>query len=102
MKGELIVGMKEAGPGDEGFLHFMAAQVGTAKQGGEEFVLMKGMGGTPIIEHVKTGRSWSPSWQELLNAAIAGGLLKPKAEVTFKKHDKKPEEPKAEKKAKKK
>lgn len=83
-----MAGISEARP-DEGFIHFMAEHKAVAKFKGHDLELLSAMSGEPIVIDKATGRSWEPTWDELVRAAEKGGLFKPASEVTFKKHEKK-------------
>ena len=65
-------------PRTSAFLHFHA---GTAGGGAEpEYQLSTGNDHTPMIISKTTGRTWTTSWQELLDMAIAAGVDKAEAE----------------------
>ena len=43
----------------------------------EHFNFATGTSGNPVIQSVSTGKTWTATWEELLNIAILKGLLEP-------------------------
>lgn len=54
---------------------FLRISVGSATSGdGTKYDLDTGMNGTPMIMSSKTRKTWSISWNELIELAIAAGI----------------------------
>ena len=53
----------------------MRIHIGTAtSEEGEVFTMSTNMDGSPLIEHEKSGRKFSLSWQEIIDLALARGI----------------------------
>ena len=54
---------------------FLSVVVGSAGNGERSYELLtSGSSGVPMIESNQTGKTWSISWNELLDLAIAAGI----------------------------
>lgn len=64
-------------PRDRMFMTFAAGNAQSEVHG--EFDLGTGLNGAPVIRSIKTGKSWSVDWQELLDMAISAGVAEQEA-----------------------
>lgn len=54
---------------------FLSIEAGSAANGERSYELLtSGSSGVPMIESNQTGKTWSISWNELLDLAIAAGI----------------------------
>ena len=54
---------------------FLSVAVGSAGNGARSYELLtSGSNGVPMIESNQTGKTWSISWNELLDFAITAGI----------------------------
>lgn len=53
---------------------FLRVAIGTAQADDLSYELTASVGGLPMIQSTKTGKTWSIGWNELIELAIAAGI----------------------------
>lgn len=52
----------------------MRVHVGTAKSGDDSYEMSHGMGYTPVVRSLTTGKFFTLCWQDIINLAVEAGI----------------------------